>query len=160
MRILLYTGKGGVGKTTLSAATALVCAAQGHRTLVISTDPAHSLADSFDVQLSSEPTPIVENLWAQEVNVLKDIQRYWGELQTSLSALLVTRGFVHLGPVVEVLSVVTGVDDHRIPREAFLVQRLQQSSRHAARSRCRGARPTRFSGSQHRICLAAGRGVI
>lgn len=109
MRILLYTGKGGVGKTTLSAATALQCAAQGHRTLVISTDPAHSLADSFDTQLSSEPTPIVDNLWAQEVNVLKDIQRYWGELQTSLSALLVTRGFDHV--VADELAVMPGMEE-------------------------------------------------
>lgn len=109
MRILLYTGKGGVGKTTLSAATAMASAAQGHRTLVISTDPAHSLSDSFDVQLSSEPTPIVENLWAQEVNVLKDIQRYWGDLQTSLSTLLVTRGFDHV--VADELAVMPGMEE-------------------------------------------------
>lgn len=109
MRILLYTGKGGVGKTTLSAASAMACAAQGHRTLVISTDPAHSLSDSFDVQLTSEPTLISENLWAQEVNVLKDIQRYWGELQTSLSALLVTRGFDNV--VADELAVMPGMEE-------------------------------------------------
>lgn len=109
MRILLYTGKGGVGKTTLSAATALASAAHGHRTLVISTDPAHSLSDSFDVQLTSEPTPIVKNLWAQEVNVLKDIQRYWGDLQTSLSTLLVTRGFDHV--VADELAIMPGMEE-------------------------------------------------
>ncbi len=109
MRILLYTGKGGVGKTTLSAATALQSAAHGHRTLVISTDPAHSLADSFDTQLTSEPTEVAPNLWAQEVNVLKDIQKYWGELQTSLSALLVTRGFDHV--VADELAVMPGMEE-------------------------------------------------
>lgn len=109
MRIILYTGKGGVGKTTLSAATALQAARQGHRTLVISTDPAHSLSDSFDMPLQSEPTAVAPNLWAQEVNVLKDIQRYWGELQTSLSALLVTRGFDSV--VADELAVMPGMEE-------------------------------------------------
>jgi len=109
MRIILYTGKGGVGKTTLSAATALQSARMGHRTLVISTDPAHSLSDSFDLQLQSEPTPIEANLWGQEVNVLKDIQHYWGELQTSLSAMLVTRGFDNV--VADELAVMPGMEE-------------------------------------------------
>jgi arsenite-transporting ATPase len=109
MRIILYTGKGGVGKTTLSAATALAAARQGYRTLIISTDPAHSLSDSFDLQLQSEPTPICENLWGQEINVLKDIQKYWGELQTSLSALLVTKGFDNV--VADELAVMPGMEE-------------------------------------------------
>ncbi|MBI3959299.1 MAG: P-loop NTPase, partial [Chloroflexi bacterium] len=57
MRIILYTGKGGVGKTTVAAATALRAAEFGHRTIVLSTDIAHSLSDSFDVELSHDPTP-------------------------------------------------------------------------------------------------------
>lgn len=109
MRILLYTGKGGVGKTTLSASTALRASRLGYRTLVISTDPAHSLSDSFDMQLQAEPTPVAENLWAMEVNVLKDIQRYWGELQTSLSALLVTQGFQDV--VADELAVMPGMEE-------------------------------------------------
>jgi arsenite/tail-anchored protein-transporting ATPase len=109
MRIILYTGKGGVGKTTLSAATALKAAHEGYRTLIISTDPAHSLSDSFDMQLESEPTPICENLWGQEINVLQDIRRYWGELQTSLSALLVTRGFDNV--VADELAVMPGMEE-------------------------------------------------
>lgn len=109
MRIILYTGKGGVGKTTLSAATGLEAARQGYRTLVISTDPAHSLSDSYDQELSSEPTPVVPNLWAMEVNVLNDIQHYWGELQTSLSALLVTRGFDNV--VADELAVMPGMEE-------------------------------------------------
>ncbi len=109
MRIILYTGKGGVGKTTLSAATALKSAQMGHRTLVISTDPAHSLSDSFDQAIEAEPTLLAPNLWGQEINVLKDIQHYWGELQTSLSALLVTRGFDNV--VADELAVMPGMEE-------------------------------------------------
>lgn len=109
MRIILYTGKGGVGKTTLSAATAIKAARKGLRTLVISTDPAHSLSDAFDLPLGPEPTPVADNLWGQEVNVLKDIRQYWGELQTSLSALLVTRGFDHV--VADELAVMPGMEE-------------------------------------------------
>jgi len=69
MRIILYTGKGGVGKTSVSAATALRCADLGHRTIVISTDAAHSLADSFDLALGPEPTLVAPNLWGQELDV-------------------------------------------------------------------------------------------
>jgi len=68
MRVILYTGKGGVGKTTVAAATALACAERGQRTLVTSTDPAHSLADAFDRPLGPAPTLIRRNLWGQEIN--------------------------------------------------------------------------------------------
>ena len=64
MRVVLFTGKGGVGKTTVAAATAVRAARAGSRTLVMSTDPAHSLADSFEVAIGSEPTGIGPNLWA------------------------------------------------------------------------------------------------
>src|SRR5260370_2622716 len=70
MRIILYLGKGGVGKTTIAAATAVRSAALGKRTLVVSTDLAHSLADRFNTPLSSEPAVLASNLWAQEVHVL------------------------------------------------------------------------------------------
>ena len=70
MRILLYTGKGGVGKTSVSAATALRCADMGYRTIVLSTDSAHSLADSLDTELGPDPIPVADNLWAQELDVL------------------------------------------------------------------------------------------
>ena len=76
-RIIVYTGKGGVGKTSVAAATALRCAERGQRTLVISTDIAHSLADSFDVSLGGEPTVIAENLWGQESDVYYNVRRYW-----------------------------------------------------------------------------------
>src|SRR5579883_2161859 len=77
MRIILYLGKGGVGKTTISAATAVRSAALGKRTLVVSTDLAHSLADSLNKPLASEPEEIAPDLWAQEVNVLDEVRRGW-----------------------------------------------------------------------------------
>ena len=109
MRIILYTGKGGTGKTTLSAATALAAARAGYRTLIISTDPAHSLSDAFDQPLGDEPVLICERLWGQEINVLKDIHKYWGDLQSSLSALLVTRGFDDV--VADELAVMPGMEE-------------------------------------------------
>src|SRR2546425_5259084 len=92
MRIILYLGKGGVGKTTISAATAVRSAAQGKRTLVVSTDLAHSLADCFNTPLSSEPTELASNLWAQEVNVLDEMRHSWSKVQAKLSELLRKRG--------------------------------------------------------------------
>ena len=82
MRVILYTGKGCVGKTTVSAATALRAAELGYRTLVLSTDPTHSLQDSFEKTLGPEPVPIMKNLWGQEVNVLEELNNYWGEVQS------------------------------------------------------------------------------
>ncbi|HLW16419.1 MAG TPA: ArsA-related P-loop ATPase, partial [Actinomycetota bacterium] len=71
MRILLFTGKGGVGKTTVAAATALRAARAGQRVLVMSTDPAHSLADSFDLPIGGEPTTLEKNLFGQQIDAQK-----------------------------------------------------------------------------------------
>src|SRR3990170_5697401 len=92
MRILLYTGKGGVGKTSVAAATGLRCAELGHRTVVLSTDPAHSLADSFDVTLGGDPVPVAPNLWGQEVNILLEMKRHWGTIQDWIVAVMAWRG--------------------------------------------------------------------
>jgi arsenite/tail-anchored protein-transporting ATPase len=92
MRIILYTGKGGVGKTSVAAATALRCADLGYRTIVTSTDAAHSLGDSFDLPLGNEPTQITQNLWGQEIDVLYQMDRYWGTVQEWLTNLLMWRG--------------------------------------------------------------------
>ena len=109
MRIIFHTGKGGVGKTTMSAATALKAAKMGYRTLVISTDPAHSLSDSLNIQLSGQPTKVAENLWAQEINVLDEIREHWGELQNYMSSLLITKGFENI--VADELSVAPGMEE-------------------------------------------------
>ena len=92
MRVILYTGKGGVGKTTVAAATAVACARLGHRTLVISTDAAHSLGDSLDVELGDRPTEIEPNLWAQEVNALHELEHNWEKVHRYLSALFASQG--------------------------------------------------------------------
>ena len=109
MRILLYTGKGGVGKTSVSAATALRCAELGYRTVVISTDSAHSLADSFDQALGPEPTPIAGNLWGQELDVLYQMDRYWGRMQEYLASMFAWRGLE--GIIAEETSVLPGMEE-------------------------------------------------
>lgn len=109
MRIIFHTGKGGVGKTTMSAATALRAAKMGYKTLVISTDPAHSLSDSFNVTLGGDPVKVAENLWAQEVNVLDQIREHWGELQTYMSSLLITKGFENI--IADELAVAPGMEE-------------------------------------------------
>jgi arsenite-transporting ATPase len=109
MRIILYLGKGGVGKTTISAATAVRAAAMGKRTLVVSTDLAHSLADCLDAPLTSEPKELAPNLWAQEVNVLDEMRHSWGKLQAKMSDLLRQRGMSEV--MAEELALVPGMDE-------------------------------------------------
>ena len=82
MRVLLCSGKGGVGKTTIAAATAVRLAELGYRTIVLSTDAAHSLADSFDISLTGHRQPTAPNLWAQEPDISKTIETYWGIFRT------------------------------------------------------------------------------
>ena len=86
MRVIVHTGKGGVGKTSVSAATALRCAELGQKTLVISTDTAHSLGDSLNKQVGPEPTEIAPNLWAQDIDARYSMDKYWGKIQTYLAA--------------------------------------------------------------------------
>ncbi len=109
MRTILFTGKGGVGKTTLAAATALLCARRGHRTLAISTDAAHSLSDSFEVQLGNSPQPICPNLFGQEINALEEIEKKWGEIQAYLTALFSSQGIDTIEA--EELSVFPGMEE-------------------------------------------------
>jgi len=92
MRVILYTGKGGVGKTSVAASTALRSAELGYKTIVLSTDLAHSLSDSFDMQLGNEPKPIAKNLWGQETELSKTIEIHWGTIRGYISALLAWRG--------------------------------------------------------------------
>jgi arsenite-transporting ATPase len=109
MRILLYTGKGGVGKTSVSAATALRCAELGYRTIAISTDSAHSLSDSFDVPLGPEPTPIVPNLWGQELDVLHEMDKHWGRIRAYAASLLAWRGLEEI--LAEEVTVPPGMEE-------------------------------------------------
>src|SRR4051795_1045406 len=91
-RTILYTGKGGVGKTSVAAATARRCAAAGLRTVVLSTDPAHSLSDSLEAELGSDPTPCGPGLWGQEVQAQEEMERNWDAVGDWLGELLAERG--------------------------------------------------------------------
>lgn len=109
MRILLYTGKGGVGKTSISAATAYRCAELGYRTIVVSTDPAHSLGDSFDTRIGNEITQLAPNLWGQEVDLLNQMDKYWGRVQDYLHAIFAWQGME--GLLAEETSVLPGMEE-------------------------------------------------
>ena len=109
MRILLYTGKGGVGKTSISAATALRCAELGYRTAVLSVDPAHSLGDSFDVRIGSELKPLAPNLWGQEIDLLTQMDEYWGTVQGYLNAVFAWQGMDTL--IAEEAAVLPGMEE-------------------------------------------------
>jgi arsenite-transporting ATPase len=92
VRVILFTGKGGVGKTSVAAATAVHCAQAGYRTVVMSTDPAHSLGDSFDIELGTSLTKISDNLWAHEVSALHEMQRHWAKLHEYAVEVFATQG--------------------------------------------------------------------
>lgn len=109
MRILLFTGKGGVGKTTVAAATALRAAGAGLRTLVLSTDPAHSLADAFDVDLGGEPTRVIPNLWGEQIDAQARLEEGWREIQEYVLSLLDWGGVDAVSA--EELSVIPGLDE-------------------------------------------------
>ncbi len=109
MRILLYTGKGGVGKTSISAATALRCADLGYRTAVLSTDPAHSLGDSFDQRIGNEVIELAPNLWAQEIDLLSQMDEYWGQVQDYLNAIFSWQGME--GLVAEETAILPGMEE-------------------------------------------------
>lgn len=109
MRIILYTGKGGVGKTSVAAATAVSSAKQGLKTLVVSTDPAHSLADSFDMKLSNEPVEIKTNLWAQEIDTVHEIEEGWGKIQKYLTDLFTSKAVKNI--TTQELTLFPGMED-------------------------------------------------
>jgi arsenite-transporting ATPase len=108
-RTILYTGKGGVGKTSVAAASARACAAQGLRTVVLSTDPAHSLSDSLEVALGPEPTQAGERLWGQEVRAQREMETNWAAVQDWLGKLLADRGIERVRA--EELTVPPGMDE-------------------------------------------------
>ena len=108
-RTILYTGKGGVGKTSVAAATARRCAAAGQRTIVLSTDPAHSLADSLEMHVGSEPTQVADNLWAQQVQAQDELERNWSAVQRWLGGLFVDQGVDRIAA--EELTVPPGGDE-------------------------------------------------
>jgi arsenite-transporting ATPase len=108
-RTILYTGKGGVGKTSVAACTARRSAAGGLRTLVLSTDPAHSLSDALEAELGADPTPVSDNLWGQEVQAQAEMERNWSGVQDWLGELLLDQGVGRIAA--EELTVPPGMDE-------------------------------------------------
>jgi arsenite-transporting ATPase len=115
MRILLFSGKGGVGKTSLAAATGVKLTQLGYRTLVMSIDPAHSLADSFDLDsglfhaATSDPLPVSDRLSIQELNIQKEIKRHWHQISSYLSSVLRSTGIS--GIEAEELAILPGMEE-------------------------------------------------
>ena len=109
MRVIVHTGKGGVGKTSISAATALRCAEMGLKTIVISTDTAHSLGDSLEAAIGPEPIEIHPNLWAQEVDARYSMDKYWGKIQRYLTALFTRQGVDEI--VAEEVMILPGLEE-------------------------------------------------
>jgi arsenite-transporting ATPase len=114
-RIIIFSGKGGVGKTTVAAASGLQCARRGLKTIVISIDMAHSLADAFKLESDlhdlnrGRPRQIEENLWVQEVDIQEELDRYWGEVSAYLAALFGSSGMTEV--LAEELAIIPGMED-------------------------------------------------
>ncbi|TCD47496.1 ArsA family ATPase [Chlorobium sp. N1] len=109
MRNIIFTGKGGVGKTSVAAATALRAADMGYKTLIMSTDPAHSLGDSLDVKLGPSPVKVAENLWGQEVSVFGDLNLNWDVVREHFAQLMESRGIE--GVYAEEMGVLPGMEE-------------------------------------------------
>ncbi|NTV67989.1 MAG: ArsA family ATPase [Chlorobaculum sp.] len=109
MRNIIFTGKGGVGKTSVAAATALRAADMGFKTLIMSTDPAHSLGDSLDVELGPSPVKVAENLWGQEVSVFGDLNLNWDVVREHFAHLMASRGIE--GVYAEEMGVLPGMEE-------------------------------------------------
>ncbi len=108
-RIILFTGKGGVGKTTIASATAFLAGERGYKTLVISSDPAHSLSDAFETKLGHKPTKIEENLYGMEVNVQKELEEHWETIKQYLSLFFKSQGIDDV--LAEELAIFPGFDE-------------------------------------------------
>ena len=109
MRIILYTGKGGVGKTSISAASAVRLAELGHKTLVFSSDVAHSLGDSFDIELTHQPKEIAPNLWGQETNINESMKSHWGTIRDWLTTAFSWQSANEI--VAEEIAVLPGMEE-------------------------------------------------
>ena len=110
MRIIVHTGKGGVGKTSTSAATAVRCADLGLKTIVLSTDTAHSLGDSLDAKIGPEPTQLSDNLWAQEIDARYSMEKFWSRIQQYLMRVMAQQSNVE-ELIAEEVTVLPGLEE-------------------------------------------------
>jgi len=158
MRILLFSGKGGVGKTSLAAATGVKLAELGYRTLVMSIDPAHSLADSFDLEVelfhtkTSDPLPIQDKLSIFELNIQKEVKRHWAQISAYVISVLRTTGIsdveaeeLAILPGMEELSAMMYINEYRRDNKYDVIV-LDQIRRDRAR---RGAHGGVYALHQH-----------
>src|SRR4029078_1077585 len=109
MRVMLFAGKGGVGKTTVAASTAVRAARAGRRTLIMSTDPAHSLGDAFEVVIGDTPTEIIPTLWAQQIDAQERLEENWREIQDYMVQVMNWAGTETIQA--EELTVIPGIDE-------------------------------------------------
>ncbi len=109
MRIILFTGKGGVGKTTIAAATGAYLSTLNKKVLIVSCDPAHSLSDVLELELEAEPSEVHKNFFAQEVDVYYSVEKFWGELKDYIKALFQWKGVDEI--LAEELSVLPGMEE-------------------------------------------------
>jgi arsenite-transporting ATPase len=109
VRTILYTGKGGVGKTSVAAATALKAARSGRKVLVMSTDPAHSLSDAFDAEVGPDPKEMASGLWAQEMDYTAMLEENWAEIRDYMTTLFEWQGADALAA--EELAMLPGMDE-------------------------------------------------
>jgi arsenite/tail-anchored protein-transporting ATPase len=120
MRIIIYTGKGGVGKTSVAAAAALRAASFGYRTLIMSTDAAHSLSDSYDRELGHDPLEVAPNLWAIQANAYADLEANWGVVRTHIARLVALQGMDEV--LADEAAILPGMD------ELFSLGRIKELS--------------------------------
>lgn len=125
MRTILFMGKGGVGKTSVAAATALRAAELGYQTLVMSTDPAHSLSDAFDLPLGWEPTEIMAHLFGQEIDVQRELETHWAEVRDYITALFAAQGLQEV--VAEEMAIFPGMEEMASLLE---LKRIQNAGRY------------------------------
>ena len=109
MRFILFTGKGGVGKTTIASSTAISIAKNGLKTLLISTDPAHSLSDALSIKLSPEPEEVANNLWCMEFDVYYSMKKYWSNMKDLMYSVFKFQGVKNV--VADELSVLPGMEE-------------------------------------------------